>query len=252
MTRDKKNTKRKTLPKNNDITSNNTGYNNNNDNKNKLTNSPSNLSAETVKIIPVMEENFDLSKKTIVQETKIIKRLTTKTKKIEVPITYEEVYVNDKKLNIYEKEGGEGLLSKLKNTVAHSITTDDSNIEYHYPHSSSSDSPDLSSSSTLSADKSEGQNQYHDNNNKEGELVPLIEGQEKNETEKIVPIWGEEVIVSKRKVKLGEIIIRKRRIIENKKIVVDINKENVIVEYPDGVKEQLTTTASSSSSSSST
>lgn len=256
MTRAKKNTQRKTLPKDDDITSNNTGYHNNNDNNNNLTNSHSNLSAETVKIIPVMEENFDLSKKTIVQETKIIKRLTTKTKKIEVPITYEEVYVNDKKLNIYEKEGGEGLLSKLKNTVAHSITTDDSNIEYHYPHSSSSDSPDspdLSSSSTLSAKKSGSQNQYHDDNyNREGELVPLIEGQEKNETEKIVPIWGEEIIVSKRKVKLGEIIIRKRRIIENKKIVVDINKENVIVEYPDGVKEQLTTTTASSSSTTST
>ena len=247
MTRAKKNSKRKTLPKNNNITSNNTDYSNNNDNdNNNLTNSPSNLSAETVKIIPVMEENFDLSKKTIVQETKIMKRLTTKTEKIEVPITYEEVYVNDKKLNIYDKEGGEGLLSKLKNTVAHSIASDDSNIEYHYPHSSP-DSPDLSSTSNLSADKSRSQNQYHDNNyNREGELVPLIEGQEKNGTEKIVPIWGEEIIVSKRKVKLGEIIIRRRRIIENKKIDVDIKKEKVIVEYPNGVKEELTTTTSSS------
>src|ERR687884_589200 len=127
MTASKKNSERKTLPKNNDITNSNTDNYNNSD---KLRNRPDNLSAETVKIIPVMEENFDLSKKTIVQETKIIKRLTTKTEKIEVPITYEEVYVNDKKLNIYEKEGGEGLLSKLKNTVAHSITTDDSNIEY--------------------------------------------------------------------------------------------------------------------------
>ena len=251
MTKSKKNTKRKTLPKDDNITSNNTDYYNNNDNNNNLTNSHSNLSAETVEIIPVMEENFNLSKKTIVQETKVVKRLTTKTEKIEVPITYEEVYVNDKKLNIYEKEGGEGLLSKLKDKVAHSIASEDSNIEYHYPHSSSSDSPDLSSSSKPSAEKSRNQNQYHDYNyNIEGELVPLIEGQEKNETEKIVPIWGEEIIVSKRKVKLGEIIIRKRRIIENKKIDVDINKENVIVEYPNGTKEQLTTPTASSSYSS--
>jgi stress response protein YsnF len=252
MTKSKKNTKGKTLPKDDNITSNNTDYYNNNDNNN-LTNSHSNLSAETVEIIPVMEENFDLSKKTIVQETKVVKRLTTKTEKIEVPITYEEVYVNDKKLNIYEKEGVEGLLSKLKDTVAHSIASEDSNIEYHYPHSSSfsSDSPDLSSSSKLSAEKSRNQNRYHDYNyNIEGELVPLIEGQEKNETEKIVPIWGEEIIVTKRKVKLGEIIIRKRRIIKNKKIDVDINKENVIVEYPNGIKEQLTTPTASSSYSS--
>ena len=240
MTRSKKNIKRKTLPKNNDVTTNNTDYSSNNNDNNKSTNSPSSLSAESVKVIPVVEENFDLLKKTIIQETKIVKRPATKTEKIEVPITYEEVYVNDKKLKIYEKEDGEGILSKLKGTIAHSITADDSNIEYRYPNPSST--------SDLSADNSRSQNQYHDYNyDTEGELVPLIEGQEKNETEKIVPIWGEEIIVSKRKVKLGEIIIRKRRIIENKKIDVDIRKEKVIVEYPDGVKKQLTATSSQAS-----
>jgi stress response protein YsnF len=242
MTRSKKNTKKKSLPTNDDITSNDTDYSSNND---KSTNSPSNLSTKTVKIIPVIEENFDLSKKTIVQQTKIVKRLTTKTEKIEVPITYEEVYVNDKKLKIYDKEGGEGLLSKLKGSVAQSITSNDSNIEYHYPHSS--ESSDLSSTSDPSAEKSRSQNQHRDDDyNREGELVPLIEGQEKNETEKRVPIWGEEIIVSKRKIKLGEIIIHKRRIIENKKIDVDIKKEKVTVEYPNGVREQLTTPTASS------
>jgi stress response protein YsnF len=240
MTRSKKNIKRKTLPKNNDVTTNNTDYSSNNNDNNKSTNSPSSLSAESVKVIPVVEENFDLLKKTIIQETKIVKRPATKTEKIEVPITYEEVYVNDKKLNIYEKGEGEGILSKLKGTIADSITADDSNIEYRYPNPSST--------SDLSADNSRSQNQYHDYNyDTEGELVPLIEEQEKNETEKIVPIWGEEIIVSKRKVKLGEIIIRKRRIIENKKIDVDIRKEKIIVEYPNGIKEQLTAKSSHAS-----
>jgi stress response protein YsnF len=240
MTRSKKNIKRKTLPKNNDVTTNNTDYSSNNNDNNKSTNSPSSLSAESVKVIPVVEENFDLLKKTIIQETKIVKRPATKTEKIEVPITYEEVYVNDKKLNIYEKGEGEGILSKLKGTIADSITADDSNIEYRYPNPSST--------SDLSADNSRSQNQYHDYNyDTEGELVPLIEEQEKNETEKIVPIWGEEIIVSKRKVKLGEIIIRKRRIIENKKIDIDIRKEKIIVEYPNGIKEQLTAKSSQAS-----
>jgi stress response protein YsnF len=228
------------LPKNNDVTTNNTDYSSNNNDNNKSTNSPSSLSAESVKVIPVVEENFDLLKKTIIQETKIVKHPATKTEKIEVPITYEEVYVNDKKLNIYEKGEGEGILSKLKGTIADSITADDSNIEYRYPNPSST--------TDLSADNSRSQNQYHDYNyDTEGELVPLIEEQEKNETEKIVPIWGEEIIVSKRKVKLGEIIIRKRRIIENKKIDIDIRKEKIIVEYPNGIKEQLTAKSSQAS-----
>jgi stress response protein YsnF len=73
-----------------------------------------------------------------------------------------------------------------------------------------------------------------------GEAIPLIEGQEKSETEKIVPIWGEEIIVKKRKVKLGEIVIRRRRIIENKKIDIGIKKEKVLVQYSDGLKQELT------------
>ena len=35
-----------------------------------------------------------------------------------------------------------------------------------------------------------------------GEVVTLIEGQENNKTEKIVPIWGEEIIVVKEEGKI--------------------------------------------------
>lgn len=235
MTELGKDTKKKMLPKNNDIANRNTTNNSNDSIDNE---SPSNLgnpSIEIAKIIPVIEENFDLTKKTIIEETKIQKRLATKTEKLEVPVTYEEVFINDKKLKLYDKEE-EGILSKLKDTITHSITADD-NIEYHYPHSHSSPRP---SSSDLSEDNSKNQNQYHNDNYNRGEFVQLIEGQEKKEAEKVVPIWGEEILVSKRKVKLGEIIIRKRRITENKKIDVDIKKEKVIVEYPNKVKEELT------------
>jgi stress response protein YsnF len=233
------------LPKNNETTTNNaTEYSANKNNNNKLTSNYSNHSTETVKIIPVIEENFDLSKKTIVQETKIEKRLATKTEKIEVPITYEEVYVNDKKLRLYDKEEQEeGIVSKLKDTITHGISAADENIEYHFT-SSSSDSSPAPSSSDPSANNSKSQNQYQNANYNKGELVPLIEGQEKNETEKVVPIWGEEIVVSKRRVKLGEIVIRKRRITESKKIDVDIRKEKVIREHPDGSKEELTSQAS--------
>ena len=80
-----------------------------------------------------------------------------------------------------------------------------------------------------------------------GEVIALIEGQENNKNEKIVPIWGEEIIVQKRKVKLGEIVIQKRRIIESKKIDIDIKREKVIVEYPDGRKEELETASAQES-----
>ena len=57
--------------------------------------------------------------------------MATKTEKIEVPIT-NEVYVNNKKLRVYDKE--EGILSKINDTIAHSVSaSDDDSIEYHYP-----------------------------------------------------------------------------------------------------------------------
>jgi stress response protein YsnF len=192
---------------------------------------------ETVQIIPIIEENFNLTKKTVTHEAKITKRMAIKTEKIEVPIAYEEVYVNNKKLRIYDKEE-EGFLSKVKDTIAHRISaSDDDNIEYYHLPSS----PEYSNGSS---NPNQIIQEYYDSNyNTKGEAVVLTEGQEKNETEKVVPIWGEEIIVRKRKVKLGEIVIRKRRIIESRRIDVDIKKEKVLVEYPDGRKEELKTSS---------
>jgi stress response protein YsnF len=188
---------------------------------------------ETVQIIPVVEEDFDLTKKTIVHETTIVKRMATRTEKIEIPIVYEEVYVNNKRLKVYNKEE-EGLLSKIKDTITHSVSRhDDDNIEYHYPPSSSSSSTSPPPSKSSEGNPKDGKNS---NINTRGEAVALIEGQENGETEKMVPIWGEAIVVNKRKVKLGEMAIRKRRIIETKKIDVDIKKEKVSVEYPVGFK----------------
>ena len=187
-------------------------------------------SSGTVQIIPVVEEDYDLTKKTVIHGTSIVKRMATKTEKIEVPITYEEVYVNNKKVRVFDKEE-EGILSMIKGTIAHSVSllmTIVSNI--HYPPSTPSQ-------------RSHGNLKHDQNSNYKirGEVVALNEGQENNKTEKIVPIWGEEIIVQKRRVKLGEIVIRKRRIIESKKIDIDIKREKVIVEYPDGRKEELET-----------
>jgi stress response protein YsnF len=198
--------------------------------------SGNNISIEDIQTIPVIEEDFDLTKKTVIHETTIVKRMATRTEKIEIPVAYEEVYINNKKLKVYEKEE-EGLLSRIKDTITHSVSSpDDDYIEYHYP-------PSASIEQSKGDSKQSPNPKYRDLDfSTKGEAVLLIEGQEKNETEKIVPIWGEEIIVSKRKVKLGEIVIRKRRVIESKKIDIDIKREKVSVEYPDGFKEELSAT----------
>ena len=55
------------------------------------------------------------------------------------------------------------------------------------------------------------------------------------ETEKkVIPILGEEIIVNKRIVKLGELILAKNKVTENQKIAVDTIKEKATIRYPDG------------------
>ena len=49
-------------------------------------------------IIPLLEEDFSISKQTTIKEAKIEKRAVTKTKTVKVPINYEELYINGKKL----------------------------------------------------------------------------------------------------------------------------------------------------------
>jgi len=62
-------------------------------------------------IVPVLEEDFWISKQTTIREAKIEKRAVTKTKTIKVPISYEKLYVNGKKLRSVDEHN---ILSALK------------------------------------------------------------------------------------------------------------------------------------------
>jgi stress response protein YsnF len=76
----------------------------------------------------------------------------------------------------------------------------------------------------------------------EEEIIPLFDYESSNneEVEKVISIYAEEIVVSKQIVKLGEVIIKRNRVTVNNKIDVDIQKEKVTVQYPDGIVQQLT------------
>ena len=65
-------------------------------------------------IIPVLEEEYSVSKKEIIEPSKIEKKWIKKTKTIKVPITHEEVYINDKKMRSVESTGFGIILSRIK------------------------------------------------------------------------------------------------------------------------------------------
>ena len=67
----------------------------------------------TLHTIPVVEEKPALSRESILSNTVIEKRWVIKTELIKVPVTYEEIYVNDKPMS-----GSRGILSDLKKALS--------------------------------------------------------------------------------------------------------------------------------------
>ena len=68
-----------------------------------------------------------------------------------------------------------------------------------------------------------------------GDFVPISGA----DVEKVLPVFGEKIIITKKMTKLNDLVIRKRRIIENKKIKVNVTKESVKIKQPNGKVEDL-------------
>jgi stress response protein YsnF len=78
-----------------------------------------------------------------------------------------------------------------------------------------------------------------------GELIPLFpsssyeDSEIYREKERIIPLYEEQFEIIKKRVKVAEIVITKRRFTEKKKVDIDISTEEVTLEYPDGRSERL-------------
>jgi stress response protein YsnF len=171
-------------------------------------------------IVPVLEEDFSISKQTSIKEAKIEKRIATKTKTVKIPITYEELYINGKKLKSVEEPR---ILSALKDKISN-ITN--------------------SGSSDTSVDQSISKKNKIENR---GEQVPLfsssdydaVTSEKEKEKEKVIPIYEEQFEIVKKVAKVAELVITKRRITEKKVIDIDLRGEQVKIKYPDGSSQKL-------------
>ena len=170
-------------------------------------------------IVPILEEDFSISKQTSIKETKIEKKVVTKTKTVKIPITYEELYINGKKLKSVEEPR---ILSALKDKI--------SNIT------------NIGSSDTSVDQSISKKNKIEDR----GEQVPLFSSHpasddvtSENEKEKVIPIYEEQFEIVKKVAKVAEFVITKRRITEKKVIDIDLRREQVKIKYPDGRSQKL-------------
>jgi stress response protein YsnF len=179
-------------------------------------------SIQIVNTVPVIHEEFSISKKTVTENIKVEKKWNTITKKIEVPVSFEEVYINGKDLKSYGKEDEDDILSELNKRIIKSLENSD-------------DAKKLFSVLEKNESKREVVPLYDDLDN---DTINIKDTTVK-ETRKVIPILGEEITVNKRIVKLGELILAKNKVTENQKIAVDTIKEKATIRYPDGSTKNL-------------
>ena len=63
-------------------------------------------------------------------------------------------------------------------------------------------------------------------------MIPLLKNS--SETEKEIPLYAEQVVVSKRTVKVADLIIRKRNVSDTRKVGIDLITEQLTVRNPTG------------------
>ena len=224
----------------------------------------SQLKEVIVERIPIHAEDFEVTKE--ITETKLYleKRWIKSTKKIEIPVNYEEMFINGKEFDSYSHNELVEIFSQVKEKIskvfnpnqaegdANKPNKGESGDSRHYPNdldiklqkdeetaktplspieneSSLSEKKPSLPNSEESAINSQIQVSGNNNNNNGSE-----------EEEQIIPIWGEQIVIDKKMVKLGEIAIKKSRIVEKRQVKVELRKEKVTVKYPDGKKEEIT------------
>jgi stress response protein YsnF len=199
-------------------------------------------------VIPVIAEDYSLSKKTLSEEINIEKRWVEHDE-IKIPVRYEKVFVNDKEIDVYSKQG---TISQIKEKISDLVQSNKENEseEEKEDTKNQNDNKDIENKKREVREEEELQ--------LKGEIVPLFDDQQneyntihsssssnneeltKNENQALISIYAEEITISKKLVKVGEILLSKRRVVEEENVNVDTTKERISVEHPDGRKEKLT------------
>lgn len=139
-------------------------------------------------------------------------------------------HLKDKFLDFVYIEGDDDEESKIENEKRKNLNH---NKEYQKQIENEKELQQIKNENLALFDEEEKANQsihkeYYNNN-----------GILSDEYQKVIPLFAEKIIISKRKVKVGEIIINKRKVIEDRKINFEIIREKITVNYADGRKENI-------------
>jgi stress response protein YsnF len=148
-------------------------------------------------IIPVIEQKTFTETKSYTETIMLEKRLVEKKKTVDFTVNYEEIFVNGKQV----ESGVADTFKDIKDKILDIVSFDQ--------------------------DKAEKEKE-----NVPGEKIPLFGND--TEMEKVIPIYAEELVVSKRLVKVADLTIRKRKITRVEKVEVGTETEELTVQNPTG------------------
>lgn len=185
---------------------------------------------EIINKIPLIGEKFSITKKTKEGKISIEKRWTESTTKIEIPVSYEEIYVDGKKIESHSKHEVLKMFSKVINKIKR-VFSNTENTKYK-------ENP----ADTLKVRHYDKDNNIlnEKQNNEIDNPIPLSNNAKNSKIENVVTIWGEEIVINKRMVKLGEFVVKKYEVTETKQVDVELTSEKLTIHRPDSHKEEIT------------
>ena len=204
-------------------------------------------------VIPVIAEEYSLSKKNLSEEISIEKRWVEQ-EEIKIPVRYEKVFVNDKEIDVYSKQG---VISQIKEKISDLVQSNKE--ENENMNEEKIDTKNQNDNKEIEKIKRGERGGGEEELQLKGEIVPLFDNQQNEDNnnrqltqssnkkelakkghQTVIPLYAEEITISKKMVKVGEILLSKRRVIEEENVNVDTIKERISLEHPDGRKQKLT------------
>ena len=148
-------------------------------------------------VIPIIEQESSSETKTYTEEITIEKNKVERKKNIEVKMAYDEIFVNGKEIGSSMGDTFREIKDKILEMVSFDYDRDEKELE------------------KIRRD-----------------MIPLLENS--SETEKVIPLYAEQIVVSKRTVKVGDLVIRKRKVTDKHKVGIDQITEQLTVQNPTG------------------
>ena len=148
-------------------------------------------------VIPIIQQKSTSETKMYTEDITIEKRKVERKKNIEVKVAYDEIFVNGKEIGSSIGDTFKEIKDKILEIVSFDHDRDEKELE------------------KIKRD-----------------MIPLLENS--SETEKVISLYAEQVVISKRTVKVADLIIRKRKVTDKRKVGIDLITEQLTVRNPTG------------------